>query len=247
LTYRLGRSLKIEKTKMADAHGTGGASTPPVPTMADTIKKHPALRAARTVIEVVDVLADLGILFKLVLPTADGKKTVNPDAIRAFAPGLFKNKQHEAFYSRVLVQHPDQSVRDRIDTFMSGANLGEHQQADFILSVCEHADGDTADVKAVNLRLTHQFLTELAGLGTFAEMIARCDERNFMLRREDEYVVVKLQRFGGSAIRSIGQLATRIDGQFQTWANSSRARAALVLASGYSWSVNNQPWWKRIF
>jgi len=229
---------------MAGTHSTSSAGGTPTPAAAtapisSAIKSHPALRAARSVIEVVDVLADLGILFNLVLRSQDGKKTMNPDAVRALAPGIFKDKGDRFFYLRVLEQLADQGVRSRIDEFMRDSNLGEHQQADFILSVCAHADGKTPEERVLNLRLTHQFLTELAALGTFGEMIERCDERNFMLGREDEYVVVKLQKFGGIAIRSLKKLEVVIIAEFYPAVEADNAALQRTIQSKWARLTTN--------
>jgi hypothetical protein len=142
-----------------------------------------------------DILAALGgAALAHVFIDGDRKKGIRPDFMRENAPHFAKSRENEAYYSRLLTQL-DPGYQKAIDGFMS--RRGEHQQADFIISVCEHTycapDGD----KAANIALTLQFLKMIAEIDDDVERVNVCNARNFMKGDEDDYLVVKLQNMLG--------------------------------------------------
>jgi hypothetical protein len=82
----------------------------------------------------------------------------------------------------------------------------------------------------------------------YLAMIHRCDERNFMLGREDEYIKAKVKNFGESAWQTMQNLYSEFDAAMHTRANAVRARTAdRVRNGGYEWQPSRLPWYKRFF
>lgn len=179
-------------------------------------------------------------LLAKVIIEKDGKKQVDPNLIKKVAPKFALSREdHEAFYARILTKL-SRSEQKVVDQFMSDRwphpdrpGLGEHQQSDFLLSVCEMAYGTDDGARTGNLTDTLNFLKMFASLSTHEERLRIADARNFCKGKEDEYLVVQLQGITGQVYHSTGQMLrgviqfVRTQGPAFVQALSATARAGL--------------------
>jgi hypothetical protein len=176
----------------------------------------------------IDILGGIAgaVIGEIIVKKTEGdttKRTLNPEWVRREAPKLYAETHLDENLLREITYSQDLSAGNRTELFdrwgpipgrtvwnHAAGEVGPHQWNDIRLTLVEEmCDITDPGIRSAKIAELGAFLTELSKIEPGYRLL-RFVRLNYCKPREEDYMIVKMQRFGRNRVANLVQLQTWI-------------------------------------